>query len=75
MYGTCRISITGFDNIIIARVSGQGRCPGRLCHGVSGQGRRPGRLCHGVSGQGRRPGRPCRHGVSGQVRVRVRVSI
>ena len=36
----------------INRVSGQGRCPGRLCHGVSGQGRRPGRLCHGVSGQG-----------------------
>ena len=29
----------------INRVSGQGRCPGRLCHGVSGQGRRPGRLC------------------------------
>ena len=24
-------------------VSSQGRCPGRLCHGVSGQGRRPGR--------------------------------
>ena len=41
----------------INRVSGQGRCPGRLCHGVSGQGRRPGRLCHGVSGQGRCPGR------------------
>ena len=51
----------------INRVSGQGRCPGRLCHGVSGQGRRPGRLCHGVSGQGRRPGRLC-HGVSGQGR-------
>ena len=41
----------------INRVSGQGRCPGRLCHGVSGQGRHPGRLCHGVSGQGRCPGR------------------
>ena len=41
----------------INRVSGQGRCPGRLCHGVSGQGRRPGRLCHGISGQGRCPGR------------------
>ena len=41
----------------IYRVSGQGRCPGRLCHGVIGQGRRPGRLCHGVSGQGRCPGR------------------
>ena len=27
----------------INRVSGQGRCPGRLCHGVSGQGRCPGR--------------------------------
>ena len=52
---------------VINRVNGQGRCPGRLFHGVSGQGRRPGRLCHGVSGQGRRPGRLC-HGVSGQGR-------
>ena len=55
------------EPLAINRVSGQGRCPGRLCHGVSGQGRCPGRLCHGVSGQGRRPGRLC-HGVSGQGR-------
>ena len=39
-----------------ATVSGLGRCPGRLCHGVSGLGRCPGRLCHGVSGLGRCPG-------------------
>ena len=31
-----------------ATVSGLGRCPGRLCHGVSGLGRCPGLLCHGV---------------------------
>ena len=41
----------------INRVGGQGRCSGRLCHGVSDQGRRQGRLCQGVSGQGRCPGR------------------
>ena len=45
----------------INRVSGQGRCPGRLCHGVSGHA---GRLCHGVERPGSVP-RPT-------VRVRVR---
>ena len=30
------------EPLAINRVSGQGRCPGRPCHGVSGQGRRPG---------------------------------
>ena len=55
----------------INRVSGQGRCPGRLCHGVSGLGRRPGRLCHGVSGQGRCPGRQLELGLGFVLAFRV----
>ena len=51
----CRVDYRNWK--CVCMVSGQGRCPGRLCHGVSGQGRRPGRLCHGVSSQGRCPGR------------------
>ena len=51
---------------ILNRVSGQGRCPGRLCHGVSGQGRRP-----GVSGQGRCPGRQLGLGIGFVLAFRV----
>ena len=36
-------SVPRFSMSPINRVSGQGRCPDRLCHGVSGQGRCPGR--------------------------------
>ena len=49
-------------------ISGQGRCPGRLCH-VQDVRVRPGRLCH-VPNVRVRPGRLC---YIVDVRVRVRV--